>query len=105
MLTKLLDNPHVHMSDLLSVAARRPTRQELLWCLARHPRWIVHLPLREAITRNPYNSTGIGLKLLPTLPLPMLRQLRNATDLHPAMSQFAALLITLREERTAPLRV
>lgn len=105
VLTKLLDNPHVHMNDLLSVAARRPTRQELLWCLARHPRWIVHLPIREAITRNPYNSTGIGLKLLPTLPLPMLRQLRNATDLHPALNQFASLLITLREERTAPLRV
>jgi len=35
----------------------------------------------------------------------MLRQLRNATDLHPALNQFASLLITLREERTAPLRV
>ena len=105
VLTKLLDNPHIQADDLLSVAARRPTRPELLEALTIHPRWIVHLPLREALVRNPYGQTGLSLKLLPTLPLPMLRQVRLATDLHPTLPQLAALLITLREERTAPLRV
>lgn len=105
VLDKLLDNPHIRTEDLLSVAARRPTKAELLELMARHRRWIGYLLIREALTRNPYISTGIALKLLPTLPLPLLRQLRNATDLHPALNQYASLLITLREERTAPWRV
>ncbi len=105
VIERLLRNPLLRLQDVVVIASRRPTLPALLEEVARHRGWIARDDVREALTRNPYSSTGVALKLLVTLRLPTLRQLRDATDLHPALRELARLLVVLREERTAPLRV
>lgn len=102
---KLLANPHTRTRDVLVIAARRPTTPDLLWEVARHPAWWRRLEVREALARNPFGNTGMALKVLPTLPLKMLRQVAGSGELHELVQGFAALLVKLREERTAPWRV
>lgn len=102
---KLLDNPGLAVEDALTVATRRPTRPELVLLLAMKPRWLKEHRIREAIVQNPFVGTGVALKLLPTLHVQTLRRIRNAGDLHPTLHDSAELLVTLREERTAPWRV
>lgn len=105
VLEKLLDNPNVRVSDVLIVASRRPTKPELLQTVIFHKKWFSKLPVREAIVFNPYTPTGISLKLLPTLPIQLLRRVRNAGDLHDMLQQTADMFVNLREERTAPWRI
>lgn len=101
----LLLNPILRVQDILVIASRRPTTPEILREVAASTRWMTYQEIREGLVINPYLDTGLALKILPTLPLPILRQIKNANDLHPTVHTFARLLVTLREERTAPLRV
>jgi len=105
VIAMLLNNPHLQPSDVLTMASRRPTRPELLREVARHERWVRELEVREALVMNPFISTGIALKYIPTLNIRMLRRIRDMGDLHHGVSRFAAMLVHLREERTAPLRI
>lgn len=102
---KLLENPRVTVDDALVVATRRPTLPGLLEVVVLQPRWFRELRVREAIAQNPFVSTGMALKILPTLNIQTLRRIRNAGDLHPAVHRTAQMLVELREERTAPWRV
>jgi hypothetical protein len=68
-------------------------------------RWFRVHEVRESLAMYPYNHTGVALRLLPTLHVKTLRRIRDAGDLHRAVSDFARLLVELRERRTAPLRV
>jgi hypothetical protein len=105
VLEKLLDNPNVRNDDVLIVASRRPTKPQLLQTVVFHKRWFRELVIREALVFNPYTPTGISLKLLPTLPIQLLRRVRDARDLHEILQQSAEMFVSLREERTAPWRV
>lgn len=105
VLTNLLDNPAVLVADAVLVASRRPTRPELLHVTCQKVRWLKELRVREALVQNPFAWTGMSLKLLPTLPVQSLRRIRNASDLHPLLHEYAKMLVELREERTAPWRV
>ncbi|MEM1350449.1 MAG: hypothetical protein AAGI01_17950 [Myxococcota bacterium] len=105
VIAMLLNNPHLRLSDVLTIASRRPTRPELLLEVARHARWVRELEVREALVMNPFISTGVALKYVPTLNIRMLRRIQDMGDLHHGVSRFAAMLVYLREERTAPLRI
>lgn len=105
VIQRLLDNPRVKEAHVIAIAAKRPTLPELLHLIARHPTWVQRLTVREAVVRNPFNTTGVCLKLVPTLGLPLLYQLKNASDIHPGITAFARDLVELREARTAPLKV
>ncbi len=105
VLEKLLENTTLRPERVLLVASRRPTRAELLDVVALHRSWIVHHDIREALVMNPFARTGVALKLMGTLNIKILRRLRDTGDLHPSVSELASMLVELREERTAPLRV
>ena len=105
VLTNLLNNPALLVTDVVVVASRRPTDAQLLRVVCENARWFKELRVREALVHNPYAATGISLKLLPTLPIQVLRRIRYASDLHPLVHEFARLLVQLREDRTAPWRV
>ncbi|MBA2663177.1 MAG: hypothetical protein H0U74_12870 [Bradymonadaceae bacterium] len=105
VLAKLLDNPNIRLADLIVVGARRPTTPELLRELVIHEQWFKRQELREAVALNPFNATGVSLKLLVTLHIRSLRMIAHAGDLHPMVSESAKQLVELREERTAPWRV
>lgn len=105
VLEKLLDNPNIRVADILLVASRRPTKPELLNPIIFHQKWFSTVSIREAIVFNPYTPTGISLKLLPTLPIQLLRRVRDAGDLHEVLQETGEMFVKLREERTAPWRI
>ncbi len=102
---QLLNNPNLREQDVLLVSSRRPNTPEILLKVALHKRWYKRREVRHSLVMNPYNSTGVSLKLLPTLGIHKLRQVRNSTHLHPMIVETAKMLVELREERTAPWRV
>lgn len=102
---QLLANPAIRLSDVITIAARRPTLPELVLQVALAPKWFRESKIREAIVQNPFAATGLALKLMPTLNIHSLRKIRHAGDLHPAVHTFAKILVELREQRTAPWKV
>ena len=105
VLENLLENTSLRTERVLIVASRRPTTPELLDTIALHRTWVTHQDLREALVMNPFVRTGVALKFTCTLNLKVLRRVRDSRGLHPSISELAGLLVDLREERTAPLRV
>ena len=95
---KLLKNPNINAQDMLVIVSRRPTTTAILETVARETRWLRNATVREALVRNPYGPTGVGLKLLPTLHIREIRQIASAGDLHPTISDFAKLLVRLRKQ-------
>lgn len=105
VIRNLLHNPNLRVQDVLTVATRRPSTPELALEVALNTRWFKLHKIREALVQNPYSSTGLSLRLLPTLRVQTLRRIRNAGDLHPAVHDTARMLVELREQRTAPWKV
>jgi len=105
VIANLLENPAINQSDVLKIASRRPTKTELLREVVLSDRWLARSKVRRALAFNPYNDTGISLRLLPTLGITALRNLQHGSDLHPALSEAAQRLVTLRERRTYPWEV
>jgi hypothetical protein len=102
---QLLQNPNLREQDVLQIASNRPNLPEVLLEIALHKYWYLRRPVRHALVMNPYANTGLALKLLPTLSIDKLRQVRNATHVHPTIVETAALLVELREQRTAPWHI
>lgn len=105
VIEKLLDNPQIQLQDVLQICSRRPTTPDLLLTVVRHRRWYGRMAVRDAVVRNPFNDTGLSLKLLATIRLKTLRDIAFSSDLHELVHQSAQRLVRLREERTAPWRV
>ena len=105
VLEVLLVNPSITQSDVILIASRRPTLPELLDPITRASTWIRLHDVREALAMNPYIETGHALKLLPTLHEVVLRRLRDASDVHPSVKQFAADLLHLRQHAPPPLHM
>ena len=105
VIENLLDNPDTTESDLLKTASRRPTQPEILEKLAVHEMWFGRSKIRKALVMNPYNDTGISLKLLPTLGITALRQVRFGSDLHQVLGESAEYLVDMRETYTSPWEV
>lgn len=63
----LLNNPKLRERDVVFVAAKRPTRPEVLRVVAAHPRWSTRYTVRKALACNPYTPTAISTRLLETL--------------------------------------
>lgn len=101
VISKLLDNPALHLQDIIVIASRRPTKVELLSEVATSTRWLQHHNVREALARNPFVQTGVALRLLPTLHIKTVRQIRDSGDLHSGVCQFARLIVEIREWRMA----
>jgi hypothetical protein len=96
VIERLCRNPRVLEQHILTVVTRRPTMPEILRVVAREPRWSRRATIREAIAQNPYTDTGMAIRMLPGLPIPALERLRYASELHPAVRDFAAWLLALR---------
>lgn len=67
VITLLLDNPRLVERDAVTIAARRPTRPEVLEVVARHRRWSSRYAVRKALACNPYTPAPIARRLLPVL--------------------------------------
>lgn len=105
VIENLLDNPDLVERDVLKIAARRPTEPEILRKLVEHWQWFSRSEVRKALVMNPYNPTGLSLKLLPTIGIRELRRVAHGSDLHPALREFADELVEARESHTSPWNV
>ncbi len=99
VLQKLCANPRIREQDILKVCTRRPNMPEALEEIVRSHRWLINGNVRFAVLCNPYAATGLGLKMLPTLRTQEIRDVARALDLHPAISQTAGRLLSLRRDQ------
>lgn len=95
---RLCANPRILRQHMLTLVTRRPTRSQALQMVARFPRWFRDSEIRFAMASNPYNDTGLSLRILPTLNEHLLQRLVLAQDLHPALRHACAFWLGLRED-------
>ncbi|PLX45421.1 MAG: hypothetical protein C0609_03185 [Deltaproteobacteria bacterium] len=96
---EVLRNPRLREEEVLAIASRRPSSEELFNHLARATRWIVRQPVARAIAMNPYAPVRLALMLMVTLPDTVLAEAAKIEGLHPAVRSGALKLIALRGER------
>lgn len=81
----LLCNPKVTEEDVLSVAARRPCRPDVLTEIARTPRWTHRPRIRMALVLNPDTPLDVTAPLLGLLVRQELRLVATSTTVAPAV--------------------
>jgi len=79
----VLDNPRLRERDVVTIAARRPTRAEVLRVVSLHPRWSSRYRVRKTLACNPYTPAEIAVRLLETLMVQDLRFIVNSGVLLP----------------------
>jgi hypothetical protein len=77
VLDHLLRNPRLTEEHVVRIAARRPISESALRAIAESPRFAVRPRVRVAVARNPYCPTDLALTLIGTLPLTVLREMRD----------------------------
>ncbi len=92
----LLDNPLLTERDVVSIAARRPTRPEVLKVLAGHKKWSSRYRIRKALACHPHTPESIALRLLPTLLIQDLRFIESSGALLPELRDQVRSLIARR---------
>ena len=98
----LLDNPLLTERDVIAIAARRPTRAEVMKTIASHTKWSSRYRVRKAIACNPYTPESISIRLLPTLMIQDLRFLASSGALLPELREEAYALIRRRSQPASP---
>jgi hypothetical protein len=86
----LLDNPRIKEDDVIRIASRRPIPASTLSEIAQSPRWASRRRVRVALARNPYCPTDVAIRILGSLPLRELRELRSDATLHSEIRKHAA---------------
>lgn len=77
VLDHLLRNPRLTEEHAVRIAARRPISEAALRAIAQSARFGLRPRVRVALARNPYCPTDLALRLIGTLPLPVLREMRT----------------------------
>ncbi len=95
----LLANPRVTETDVVRIAAMRPTNPDCLAVVFAHGRWIRRYRVRVALALNPSTPLDIALTLLPQLMLPELRYAAAGEKLDPAVQDAALEILSRRERR------
>ena len=78
----LLRNPRTREAEVIRIAARRPVAPSTLEEIFRSERWSQRPRVRVALARNPYCPTAIAMRLITTLPMPELREMRSDPGMH-----------------------
>jgi hypothetical protein len=105
VIRNLVQNPRLTTSDVVKTASRRPNTPEILHEVVTVDKWFARPKIRRALLLNPYNATGVSLKLLPTVGVSTVRKVRFGSDVHPLLSDAADYLVDMRESHTDPWRV
>lgn len=97
----LLDNPKLVELDVVTFAARRPVKPEVLFVIAAHRKWGVRRAVQEAVTRNPYAPVHVAAGFLPLLDAGLLRKVATDAGLHPLVRQSAERIVDARRKSPA----
>ncbi len=85
VIRQLLVNPKVTEEDVLSLAARRPCRPDVLTQIARTPRWTHRPRIRVALILNPDTPLEVTAPLVGLLVRQELRLVATSTTVAPAL--------------------
>ncbi len=85
VIRQLLSNPKVTEEDVLSLAARRPCRPDVLTQIARSPRWTHRPRIRIALILNPDTPLEVTAPLVGLLVRQELRLVATSTTVAPAL--------------------
>ena len=97
VIERLLTNLRLPESLVMTIVTRRPTRPELVEQVAQSAKWYSRPVIRSAIAQNPYASTGLALRTLPTLGGRGCEAIRHAPQVHEAVRGFSEYLCRLRD--------
>ncbi len=92
----LLDNPKLLELDVVTWAARRPARPEVLLVIASHRKWGVRRAVQEAIVRNPYTPVHVATAFLPLFDLQLLRKVATEASVHELLRETATRVMEAR---------
>lgn len=96
----LLNNPRLRERDVVFIAAKRPTKADVLRAVAAHPRWNPRYAVRKALACNPYTPSGVAMRLMATLMRQDLRFIASTSVLADDVREEARRL--LAESRPTP---
>ena len=80
----LLENPRLVEKDVIAIAARRPTRADVLRELFAS-RWCARYHVKRALVMNPWTPTDLAVRLLPSLAENDRRLVAEDPNLAPAV--------------------
>jgi len=80
----LLENPRLVEKDVIAIAARRPTRADVLRELFAS-RWCKRYHVKRALVMNPWTPTDLAVRLLPSLIESDRRRVADDPNLAPAL--------------------
>jgi hypothetical protein len=101
VISQLLRNPRLVEDDVVRMAARRPSRIDVLEAIARMPRWLSRQRVRLALLLNPGTPPSIAIPLLGACTRVELREVIASTDTPPTLRVTARELIQRRPPLTA----
>ncbi len=104
VIRNLLQHPRLTEPEVVRMAARRPGRPDVLSEIFRSKKWASRQMVRKALANNPYTPTEIALKLVPLLPLPAIRELAAATEIHREVRHFARTILVDARRRQSVAR-
>ena len=90
----LLHNPRVVETDVVKVAAMRPTAPEVLEAGATHPRWSQNYRVRKSLAFNPCTPTPLARQILRTLMRQDLVAMRDSGLVSPDLRADVNLLLS-----------
>ncbi len=85
----LLQNPYITIKEVIRIASKRPTSQQVLWKVYRNTHWINYYSVKKALVNNPYSPPQISLSLLHFMLEQDLAEVAESMDLHPKVQQAA----------------
>lgn len=85
VIRQLLVNPKLTEDDVLTLAARRPCRPDVLTQIARSTRWVHRARIRMALVLNPDTPLDIAAPLVGLLMRHELRLVATSTTVPPAV--------------------
>jgi hypothetical protein len=100
VISQVLQNPLLVERDVVSIAARRPTRPEILEIVSKHRKWASRYRIRKALACNPYTPHQVSRRLLSTLMLQDLRDLLSMGAVPEALRNEARRILAERKPKT-----
>ncbi len=96
----LLQNPAITVREVIKIASKRPTSQEILWTIYRNARWANHYSIKMSLVSNPYSPPQMALSLVHFLLEQDLEDVAENQTLHKKIREAAVEILLERRGLT-----
>jgi hypothetical protein len=93
ILYTLLKNPRITTEEVVKIARSPGLSPNIVDLILSTTQWSTNSEIRTVLVHNSRTPTPIALKLLPTLPEPIIRQIGKASAVNQALKQAAVRLV------------